>query len=433
MSPRSNLLFLCLIGLSFVLDQFGFYNAGSLCIATAWAAAIPAIAGAVGSIGSGIMNLVSQADANEANKQIAAENREWQSGENQLSRDWQEKMWNAQNAYNTPSAMKARLKEAGWNPFLADSEVGSASNAGSAGSPSMQSPPTQPDVFPLDFGFVGQAAQNAANAYYQAEAVDANVANQSANADKTNIDNADALQQIYGKAAAQSYLSSKIKQTQGLNMDSSQKAAQNLARTESAQAQARLDQVNADIAQEFGSKKADVEIRERERTIDRISQDIMESSVRMSKSASDIQLNEQKIKESLSSYYRNLAEAGMFRKLGNKYVAETSTINSLRDGLVQQLTISNNRVDLMYQTESTIFEADEGVRGYLTSRDAKENRAKSAKLDNDRYVHAVERSTQTIRNFLPDFLVPITGSGVTTSTGSSSGSVSVSGFSSRSK
>ena len=39
--------------------------------------------------------------------------------QNELSRNWNEKMWHEQNAYNTPSAQIGRLLDAGLNPALA--------------------------------------------------------------------------------------------------------------------------------------------------------------------------------------------------------------------------------------------------------------------------------------------------------------------------
>lgn len=45
--------------------------------------------------------------------------------ENQKSRDWNEKMWNLQNEYNSPTAQLARFVDAGLNPALAYGEVNS--------------------------------------------------------------------------------------------------------------------------------------------------------------------------------------------------------------------------------------------------------------------------------------------------------------------
>ncbi len=57
----------------------------------------------------------------------------------QEQRDWQEKMWHQQNAYNTPSAMAGRMRAAGLNPYA----LTGAEPAGSAGSG------TKADFIPL--------------------------------------------------------------------------------------------------------------------------------------------------------------------------------------------------------------------------------------------------------------------------------------------
>lgn len=43
--------------------------------------------------------------------------------QNELSRNWNEKMWHEQNAYNTPSAQIGRLLDAGLNPALAYGDI----------------------------------------------------------------------------------------------------------------------------------------------------------------------------------------------------------------------------------------------------------------------------------------------------------------------
>ena len=111
----------------------------------------PLAAAMIGSsIVGGVANLISGSSSNSANASMNRETRDWQSKENALNRNWQEEMWNKQNVYNTPSAQRSRLEEAGYNPFMDPSVgVGQSSNAGAAGSPSMVgSPnaiPNQPD------------------------------------------------------------------------------------------------------------------------------------------------------------------------------------------------------------------------------------------------------------------------------------------------
>lgn len=58
----------------------------------------------------------------QANKS-SKEDRKMVQRENQKSREWNEKMWQLQNAYNTPSAQIGRLIDAGLNPALAYGDI----------------------------------------------------------------------------------------------------------------------------------------------------------------------------------------------------------------------------------------------------------------------------------------------------------------------
>ena len=73
-------------------------------------------------------------------------------------RNFQERMWHNENAYNTPSAQRQRLQEAGLNPYLmmnggsagTSQSVGTGSSASSSGPAVMQ-------PFQADFSGVQQA------------------------------------------------------------------------------------------------------------------------------------------------------------------------------------------------------------------------------------------------------------------------------------
>lgn len=91
---------------------------------------LSAISGLFGSIQSNKTNKAIARETNALNKQMFDE---------QMQYNWD--MWNATNAYNSPSAMRQRLKDAGYNPAsLIDSpNLGSAAIGGSAPSaPQMQ-------------------------------------------------------------------------------------------------------------------------------------------------------------------------------------------------------------------------------------------------------------------------------------------------------
>lgn len=140
----------------------------------------------LGSLAGGVVSSLfgssSQNKANETNEKIARENREWQTQENQINRDWSEKMWEQENFYNTPSAMMQRYKEAGLNPFLVGGQsAGSVGQAGAPNSPSMVGSPNQPDIRAYDYAPLAQGFAAAGNSLLQGIGVNANVANQNAN------------------------------------------------------------------------------------------------------------------------------------------------------------------------------------------------------------------------------------------------------------
>lgn len=82
-----------------------------------------AIGSAIAGLGQGLYNTLSSAHQNEKNRQFALQQQRLQ---NQFNFD----MWNRQNAYNSPSSQVQRLMQAGLNPNLAYSQLGS----GEAGS-----------------------------------------------------------------------------------------------------------------------------------------------------------------------------------------------------------------------------------------------------------------------------------------------------------
>lgn len=95
----------------------------------------------IGGLFSAIGNAFSTADTNDANERQAQLNRSFQRQEAQKTRDWQEKMWNKQNEYNSPEAMISR----GLNPFTQSASgtgasVPTGAQAGSVSTPSMQAP-----------------------------------------------------------------------------------------------------------------------------------------------------------------------------------------------------------------------------------------------------------------------------------------------------
>ena len=101
---------------------------------------------ALGSVLGGILGSSAQESANSTNLQAVRETNEQnkQLFERQLG--FTEEMWNKSNAYNTPSAQRARYEQAGINPFMAMSNIQSG-NAQAATTPAatpMQAGQVQP-------------------------------------------------------------------------------------------------------------------------------------------------------------------------------------------------------------------------------------------------------------------------------------------------
>lgn len=82
-----------------------------------------AIASTVGNLTDNVVGMFNQNHQNKVNLRMMREQNAFNAEQAQVQRDWQEKMWNMNNDYNSPDAMISR----GLNPFL----QGSASMAGS--------------------------------------------------------------------------------------------------------------------------------------------------------------------------------------------------------------------------------------------------------------------------------------------------------------
>ena len=128
--------------------------------------------GLLGSIAGGLLGIGSSAIQNSQNKQNVRETNQMNYKINQMNnqfnermaiqqRNWQENMWNKENAYNTASAQRQRLEEAGLNPYLmmnggsagVAQSAGTGSSASSSGSAVMQ-------PFQADYSGIGSSIGN---------------------------------------------------------------------------------------------------------------------------------------------------------------------------------------------------------------------------------------------------------------------------------
>lgn len=128
--------------------------------------------GLLGSIAGGLLGMGSSAMQNSQNRQNVRETNQMNYKINQMNnqfnehmaiqqRNWQENMWNKENAYNTASAQRQRLEEAGLNPYLmmnggsagSAQSVGTGSAASSSGNAVMQ-------PFQADYSGIGSSIGN---------------------------------------------------------------------------------------------------------------------------------------------------------------------------------------------------------------------------------------------------------------------------------
>ena len=128
--------------------------------------------GLLDSIAGGLLGAGSSAIQNSQNRQNVQETNRMNYKINQMNnqfnermaiqqRNWQENMWNKENAYNTASAQRQRLEEAGLNPYLmmnggssgVAQSAGSGATASSSGSAVMQ-------PFQADYSGIGASIGN---------------------------------------------------------------------------------------------------------------------------------------------------------------------------------------------------------------------------------------------------------------------------------
>ena len=128
--------------------------------------------GLFSSIAGGLLNAGTSAIQNSQNRQNVRETNQMNYKINQMNnqfnermaiqqRNWQENMWNKENAYNTASAQRQRLEEAGLNPYLmmnggsagVAQSAGTGATASSSGNAVMQ-------PFQADYSGIGSSIGN---------------------------------------------------------------------------------------------------------------------------------------------------------------------------------------------------------------------------------------------------------------------------------
>lgn len=331
-------------------------------------AAFPVAAAILGgaSLLSGLGNVLSNESANETNKEIAKENRDWQMVENEKARKYSSQMWEKENVYNTPSAQMQRYSDAGLNPYLVNGQGASAGNAGAANQPSQQGAPNSVQVKPNDFGFIGRAADNAISAYNSVRSVDANVANQSAETEKTIINNAHELYRLTGdKNRVNDYIDSQLKGSKGAAFDPdtsplarSLKADINRQEMEAdrADSERAMNDAKSSVVRLLGYRQGLASIRNLDAMTEKYFGEVNKLSSDVNVNKANINYINKKAYAVGSEMAKNFAEAHYFGAQGKqinalteyvvdktRYDAKNSWINALQNGLSYSQRMSDWR------------------------------------------------------------------------------------------
>lgn len=128
----------------------------------------------VGNIASSIGNTISTNKTNKTNMAINQMNNDFNAAEAEKARQFQLDMWNKTNEYNSASAQRSRLENAGLNPYLMmnGGSAGTAQSAGSS-SPASASPPLS--MQRQDFSGLSNSLSSALQLENQTKETNANI------------------------------------------------------------------------------------------------------------------------------------------------------------------------------------------------------------------------------------------------------------------
>lgn len=387
------------------------------------------VADAIGSVSSYLMN---EQSAETSRKWQAEQNRQqqiWQSAENQRSRDWEEKMWNMSNAYNTPSAQRARLREAGFSPWQSGGggagvtpNLAASHGSPSAGSPSMVGAPS----FPI----IDNPADNMQSVLNESIRIDAESANQLAQAAQSAVMTSVALYEKTGDLkSAEKYLNTSLRAVGGASFNDNSLYFRQFELSIRAK---ELENINKDLNNQYQKIQNDIQAKTgmplAEANLSNIRQSTAFLGKQIEEAVSRIDLNkenilnaketrkliESQIKSALSEVVANYANAYRLRKEGDKFVADTQTINAVREHVVKSAkyaaTKAVNEAAVSYDiaTESRAHLVQrENARNWMISDEGKNNALGNQKLNDDKYRNAVGSSIQIVDDLLHDLFIPM--------------------------
>lgn len=376
-------------------------------------------------IGAGISavgSLLGNQMQNNANSNLNRENQLFQSGMLHEQQNWSEKMWNKENEYNTPLSQRQRLQEAGFNPWISGSG-GSMSNV--AQTPGSQGSTPAPQSMPMRYDNPFQNLGNTINDMVRTKAESANQLSQAA---QNCVNTAVALYEKTGDwDAANHYLAVGLKGIGGAHFSEDSMYFQQLnliirgreLQNASQKLQNDFDVLRNQIQSKTGEAIADATLFKIQQEgkvlgeqINNLVKDTLKKGQEIENLKESKRLITQEIKTSVAQMVSYYAEAYKLRKEGDKFVADTETINQIRQHVVadakNQANISYNQSWLNYYNAvegKAKFDQRTESRNWLTSPEGKQNALGMTKLDNDKYFHAVDKSVEVIDGIMPSFFV----------------------------
>lgn len=297
-------------------------------IISSGAAILAAGIAASASAGTAIYN---NYQANLANDEAYERTKELQQMQYDQQKELYEHQFNREAAYNDPSHLRELYEKAGYNPALLahNGDIGqAATHPAMPGVPSISSfGPRQ--VFPMDL-------TNGVSAISQALAVGSQIKKNDAESFEKIVRSLPEL----GKSIGWNNVRNVAKDLLGMTgVSGSQYERLMNSQIDAAESEARSKAVKATLDEVFGVRDANQKWNLGE-------QALSESFARVGKMASDVKVNEQMIKKLASDCIVNVANAWKLRKEGEKFVADSKTVNALRSFLVSQARAKANLLNL---------------------------------------------------------------------------------------
>lgn len=273
-----------------------------------------------------ISSIFSQKDANAENRQLYREQMASQLRENQLNRDWQYKMWQENNAYNTPFMQKIRLESAGLNPYLVNGEEVGATPSSMPSAPQTPALPGAPTMQPLPYQNLAGALQP----LLQAEQVDSGAQQSRAAAISSIVQSSTEIYKTYGKDAGDAFLNKYLPLIAGGDFEGSDTHQYIQAQVKYQMSMSELNNIEAGLQRQYGSQRFQDMHSEVEQRISQSVAELQALHKRLEYEGKTVEQRDRelelKARELASQIMVNAAQAGHLN-------ADTATIDSLRPWL----------------------------------------------------------------------------------------------------